>query len=177
MEDDRGFTEWYRASYASVLAGVVARASSPADARDAVDEAFSRAAARWPRVSRMSSPSGWTYTVALNVLKREHRRSTRESRGSIAAALAPAESWIDDNSVADLIQLFSTLSPREREVAALIYVLDCSTPIAAELLRVSVSTVTTTLANARARLRQQVVAESGSAGTAEVGCRRNCDVG
>lgn len=47
-------------------------------AREAVDEAFTRALARWSRVSLMPEPAGWTYQVAVNQVRHLVRRRRRE---------------------------------------------------------------------------------------------------
>jgi predicted RNA polymerase sigma factor len=61
----------------------------PDTASEAADEAFARALAQWNRVGAMDSPTGWTYRVALNQLRRRLRRKQQErllleelSRGS-----------------------------------------------------------------------------------------------
>jgi predicted RNA polymerase sigma factor len=46
--------------------------------RKSVDEAFARPLENWDRVSRMASPSGWTYTVALHHARRTARRLSME---------------------------------------------------------------------------------------------------
>jgi Sigma-70 region 2 len=46
--------------------------------RDVTAEAFARALERWERVGSMASPGGWTYRVALNVLRRRLRRGALE---------------------------------------------------------------------------------------------------
>jgi RNA polymerase sigma-70 factor (ECF subfamily) len=46
---------------------------------EATCEAFARALERWPRVSVMESPAGWTYRVALNVARRTLRRARMEA--------------------------------------------------------------------------------------------------
>ena len=79
--DHVGFDDFYRREHARVLGVVVALTGRADLAGDAADEAFARALARWPRVSKMASPGAWTAKVALNVVWRSIRahdaRSTR----------------------------------------------------------------------------------------------------
>ncbi|KAG1647467.1 hypothetical protein GQR58_030573 [Nymphon striatum] len=51
-----------------------------------VAEACARAWEKWGRVSKMANPSGWTYTVAMNLLKRKKRRETMERTDSSQGA-------------------------------------------------------------------------------------------
>lgn len=46
--------------------------------REATDEAFARAYIDWGRVRQMEARNGWTYQVALNVLRRRARRARME---------------------------------------------------------------------------------------------------
>ena len=75
-----GFEPWYAAEHPRVLAALVLVAGDLDQAREAVDEAFSRALARWPRVAGLASPTGWVYTVALNCHRRARRRAAIEQR-------------------------------------------------------------------------------------------------
>jgi len=64
--DHVGFDAFYRNEHSRVLGVVVALTGRADLARDASDEAFARALARWARVSKMESPTSPTGgTVSL----------------------------------------------------------------------------------------------------------------
>ena len=113
--DDNGFADWYREQYRRVFSSVLLVSGDQAAVADAVDEAFARALERWPRVSAMSSPVGWTFTVARNQLRRGARRRARERE------LAPAPTVEPEVDVA-LWETVRSLPKRERELVALRYV-------------------------------------------------------
>ncbi len=95
----RGFEEWYCAEHPKLLGSLTLVAGDLHSAREAADEALSRALEHWDRVRLMESPGGWTYRVALNVLRRRQRRAAIERRllvrrAPVASVPAPAgEAW------------------------------------------------------------------------------------
>jgi RNA polymerase sigma-70 factor (ECF subfamily) len=58
------FAEFYRASYAGLVAQLYAMTGDFAGAEEAVQEAFGRAWARWEKVYSYADPRGWVLTVA-----------------------------------------------------------------------------------------------------------------
>src|ERR1700694_4158816 len=58
-------------------------------AADAADEAFARALSRWERVGAMDSPTGWTYRVGINLVRRQARRRERERSLPSLLAIRP----------------------------------------------------------------------------------------
>src|SRR4051812_35224744 len=86
--EDEQFEPWYLRLHPVVLSSLSVVARDPHVARDATDEAFARAFEHWPKVRVMSSPAGWVYRTALNVLKRRARRQGLEHR--LLRRVAPA---------------------------------------------------------------------------------------
>ena len=78
--DAAEFEAWYRAEHPRLVTLVTAVVGDAEIGREAVDEALARAFERWERVSEMSSPTGWTYRVALNAARRRARRRAMEER-------------------------------------------------------------------------------------------------
>lgn len=66
MEDGEAFVAFYEQTHRRVHAAVAATLADGQLAREAVDEAFVRAAERWPEVRAMQRPGGWVYRVAVN---------------------------------------------------------------------------------------------------------------
>ncbi len=113
-----------------------------------MDEALARALERWGRVSKMASPGGWTYRVAVNCLRRQQRRAALEHRvhqaraGSVAGLEPPSDFWA----------LVRDLPPRQRDVVVLRYVADLSQADIAAALGIRRSTVSSTLTQAHRAL-------------------------
>jgi RNA polymerase sigma factor (sigma-70 family) len=154
--DDNGFAEWYREHYRRVFASVLVISGDRSAVGDAVDEAFARALERWPRVSAMGSPVGWTFTVARNQLRRNARRRARERE--LATAPAP-EPEVD-------IALWETvraLPNRERELVALRYIAGLTESQIASTLGIAPGTVARGLHDARAHLHSMLTPEEDPA--------------
>src|SRR3954452_1203662 len=101
MDDEGGieFEAWYRREHPRPIGSLAALSGREDVAADAADEAFARALARWPRVSKMASPGGWTYRVALNELRRRMQRASSERRAldRLAAPTDVEDRPLDDD--------------------------------------------------------------------------------
>jgi DNA-directed RNA polymerase specialized sigma24 family protein len=146
--DDPNFEIWYMREHARLVASLTLVCGDGSLAADAADEAFARALSRWARVSAMDSPTGWTYRVGINLVRRQARRRERErSLPSLVAVRpdlpAPAgETW---SAVAQLPH-------RQRLAVVLRYVGDLTEADVATVMGVSRGTVASTLADARKAL-------------------------
>ena len=144
--DNLDFATWYEAEHPRVL-GVLCALSGELDAsRDATDEAFVRALARWPRVRKMASPGGWTYRVALNELRRLMRGRGRD------ALMGQARSPVVPETDPELWDLVRRLPERQRIAIVLRYVADLPEQAVAEVMGIRRSTAASTLTQARQRL-------------------------
>ena len=120
------FEAWYRALHPRLLASLILITGNGEAAREATDEAFTRAYQHWRRVARMASPDAWTFTVARNVARRGARRARQErsllraeAAGASTAVPAPAgEAWT----------LVASLPERQRTAIVLRHVADLTEP-------------------------------------------------
>lgn len=151
------FEPWYRREYPRVLATLVLVVGDGDLGRDAADEAFARALARWPSVSRMTSPAGWTYRVALNLARRSARRAAAERR--LLRLTRPKEPELPGPAV-ELWQVVRELPRRQREVVVLRHLLDLREREIAEALGIRRSSVSRSLAAAHQTLRDWLSEES-----------------
>jgi RNA polymerase sigma-70 factor (ECF subfamily) len=71
------FDEWYMAEHRRVLGACLVVAGNRELAREATDEAFTRALERWATVSTMSAPGAWVQVVPLNQT-RLYERAAKE---------------------------------------------------------------------------------------------------
>jgi RNA polymerase sigma factor (sigma-70 family) len=153
--DHVGFDAFYRNQHSRVLGVVVALTGRADLARDAADEAFARALARWPRVSKMESPGAWTAKVALNVVRRSIGRANREN-----SFLAEHVSLVDaPESDPELWALVRALPTRQRTAVVLRYVGDFTHAEIASAMRVRPGTVGSTLDAAHRNLRESLATE------------------
>jgi RNA polymerase sigma factor (sigma-70 family) len=142
------FGEWYEQEHSRLVATVILVTGDADIAADADAEAFARALERWVKVAAMAKPAGWTYKVALNVARRSARRSAMERRLLARAPKAPHV----PAPAGELWAVVATLSRRQREVVVLRYIADFPEADIAEVLGISRSTVSSTLADAHLRL-------------------------
>jgi RNA polymerase sigma-70 factor (ECF subfamily) len=67
------FEAFFDEHYESVFRGLSVAFREPLLAEEATQEAFTRAYARWERVSGMERPAGWVYVVAVRFARRRRR--------------------------------------------------------------------------------------------------------
>lgn len=144
------FEPWYRREYPRVLATLVLVVGHGDLSREATDEAFARALTRWTSVSRMASPAGWTYRVALNLARRSARRAATERR-LLRLARPPGHDL--PAPAVELWQVVRELPRRQREVVVLRHLLDMREQEIAEVLGIRRSSVSRSLAAAHQTLR------------------------
>src|SRR5436305_13971402 len=148
--DNGGFEAWYRLEHARVVNSLYLASGSLDVARDAADEAFARALARWSRVRAMASPTGWTFTVGLNLVRREMRRRGKEraaqqllrSSGGSPVELSNPELWA----------AVGALPERQRFAVALRYVGHLTELEIAAVMGITRGAVASSLARARETL-------------------------
>ena len=152
VEADSAFELWYKAEHARILASLTFVTGDLYLAEDVVDEAFVRAYDKWERVRSLESPAGWTYKVALNLVRQRSHRMTRKfgpptnSPEEPTAPLGVQEIW----------QIVSTLPKRQREVVVFRYIGDLTEAQVANVLGITRGTVSQTLRAAHAKLGELI---------------------
>ena len=151
-----GYETFFRAEHPKLLALGLALTGDRETARDLAQEALLRAYEHWPRVERLERPGGWARRVLINLATDHHRRATVRRNGVRSdreAMLLPADPAADEWWRAVL-----ALPDRQRAVVALHYLDDLSVGDVAEILGIAQGTVKSTLAKARAALRERLAA-------------------
>jgi DNA-directed RNA polymerase specialized sigma24 family protein len=144
----RAFEQWYAGEHPRLFASLLVLTGDRDVAADATDEALSRALQHWARVAEMESPEGWTYRVAVNIVRRGARRRALERRllprlvGRQTTAAPPGDVW-------DLVR---SLTKRQQQALVLRYIADLAESDIAAVMGVTRGTVASTLADARRRL-------------------------
>jgi RNA polymerase sigma-70 factor (ECF subfamily) len=161
---DEDFAAWYADEHPRLLTSLLLVAGDLHAAQEATDEAFTRAFMHWSRVSSMESRQGWTYRVALNVLRRRARRARLEqtllARQALPAMVPPpaGEAW----------EAVRRLPPRQRTAVVLRFVADLTEEQVGVAMGVSRSTISSSLADARRTLADRL-ADNGDPSVG-VGC-------
>ena len=122
-------------------------------ASEAVDEAMTRAVARWETLKDYERPEGWLYRVGLNWARGVFRKRRYELLSDLKAA---TDSWVDAVPDADLIEAVGRLSLKLRTVVVARYYLDFSTAEVAESLGVPEGTVKSRLSRALEQLGREL---------------------
>jgi RNA polymerase sigma-70 factor (ECF subfamily) len=162
---DLTFETFYAAELQSV-ARAVALAFGDLDlAKQATDEAFVRALEAWPRVSRMASPAGWTYRVALNCARRMARRDSHRQRAERRAADADPSPFAAAPELTGFYERIADLPQRQRVAVILRFVADMTEPEIAAAMGVRRGTVSATLRAALRALEPRLRAEPDAMAT------------
>ena len=151
MAIETDFETWYRAEHPKLLAAMAVVAQDVEVAREVTAEAFARALERWDRVAGMASPGGWTYRVALNLLRRRARRAAVERRLLLRMTPAPSSASVPVPAI-EVWEAVTALPPRMRTAVALRYLGGLTESEVADAMGVSSGTVASTLHDARHRL-------------------------
>jgi RNA polymerase sigma-70 factor (ECF subfamily) len=149
--DESEFEDWYLRHHARMVNSLYLLCGDTDLARDAADEAFARAAARWARVGAMDSPIGWTYRVAVNRVRKNARRHRREHE-LWETQVRPQHQLSSDIAYVDVWEAVRALPPKQCASVILRYVADQPEAEIARILGASRSTVASNLARARATL-------------------------
>ena len=155
MDPSRAFTDFYESTKDACLRAVVASGADRATAEDAVAEAYARAWAAWPKVSRHPAPAAWVVRVALNHQVSRWRRRRREVALLATHERTPHLDQIDGDQY-DLIKAVAALPERQRQVVALRIFLDLDTSQTSDALGIAPGTVTAHLHRAMTTLRSVV---------------------
>ncbi|MEE4545938.1 SigE family RNA polymerase sigma factor [Streptomyces sp. V4-01] len=162
------FKEFYRASRDVCLRAVLVSVGDRQLAEDLVAEAFTRAWASWPKVSRHPAPRAWIVRTALNTRVSWWRRRRKEVGLEDGPPDVPDPRQVEHLDPG-LLAALRQLPQRQREVIALRVFLDLDTRATARVLGIAEGTVTAHLSRAVSTLRGQLVAvDDGTANDQEV---------
>lgn len=151
------FESWYLAESPRLVKVLTLALADPEVAKDSADEAFARAYERWPRVSVMQSPTGWTYKVALNHGRRRFLRRRLERTFLLRQTrdMSARESTADGRDT-DLWRIVSGLPRRQRTAIVLRYLGDFTELQVAQLMGISAGAASASLSAARRRLAELI---------------------
>jgi RNA polymerase sigma-70 factor (ECF subfamily) len=147
----RSFDDFYRTEYPLLL-----RMLSAADlsAADALQDAFTKAATAWSRISRYDDPAAWVRHVAVRRMLNERRSMHRRAVAvETLAALSEADS-VDRERLLDLAAAIDALPARQRVALTLFYLGGLTSAQTAAAMDISAGAVRFHLHQARNTLRE-----------------------
>src|SRR5215216_7380245 len=92
---DEEFSAFYAATYQRLLGQLVLLCGDRAEAEDALQEAFARAAVRWPRLRSYQAPEAWVRRLALNLTGWLPGTAALLGLGSVPAAAELSAETVD----------------------------------------------------------------------------------
>lgn len=158
--DRDAFDVFVRRHQASVWRFLVGMASDPADAEDALQEAFLGAWRGAGTYGGGPSARGWILTVARNALRRGHRRRVGEPASfepldelGARAGWGSAEGLLEELARKEILErALACLEPEDREVLVLRELEGLDGKETAEALHIGVAAMKSRLHRARLRL-------------------------
>jgi RNA polymerase sigma-70 factor (sigma-E family) len=150
-----GFDEFVAARGAALMRTASLLTGNRAAAEDALQEALTRVAMRWPKVIRGGEPEPYVRRVLYTVVVDEWRRRRRLDAEPVDSpeAVAPVDIAHAVSDTLLLKEALALITPRQRAVLVLRYYDDLTEAQTAEMLGCSVSTVKSQTKRALHRLR------------------------
>jgi RNA polymerase sigma-70 factor, ECF subfamily len=165
LPDDTGapgpsdFDDLFREHYWPMVRSLSVACGDREAAADAVQDAFTRAYARWRRVGRYDNPAAWVRHVALNRVRDHFRHEQRGVRARARLAGRAEESVAApevSDPPADVAAMLGTLPRQQRIAAALFYVEELPIREIAATMKLSEGAVKYHLHAARGALRDRL---------------------
>jgi RNA polymerase sigma factor (sigma-70 family) len=153
------FDTYYSASHDRVRRAMALTFRDPALAEEITQEAFFQTLRKWPKVSLLDHPEGWTMIVALNIGRDLHRRRVRHDAKKPLLIIQESfhqsgEAIVDDRMMIET--LLEGVSERQREALLLRYISQLTIPEIAVVMGCAEGTVKATLHAALANASHQV---------------------
>lgn len=148
------FEAFYKTSWEGIYRPLAVTVGDHDLAREAVDEAMTRAYARWRTVGELANPSGWVFRVAYRWSIDRLRRIGRERRllPRLVGTPSSAEPWVEPGLESALESI-----PRDQQVVVVLAcVHDWTEQAIAEALNIRPGTVKSRLHRGLTRLRQEL---------------------
>ena len=157
LDGPADFDETFREHYSPMVRSLSVACGDREAAADAVQDAFTRAYARWRRISRYEHPASWIRHVALNRLRDHFRheahgvRARERMTGREATTVDAPE--LPDDALVDAVR---ALPPQQQIAVSLFYVEQLSVREIAASMKLSEGAVKYHLHAGRAALRERL---------------------
>ena len=154
-----GFERLYRQELAPLIALATTMTGNRETGADLAHEALARAYRDWRTVGSLDCPGAWVRRVVINLTIDVHRRQAREAHALSRLDPDPHAAAVGETSDAAFWAAVRALPERQRAAVVLYYVEDLGVAEIADILRVAVGTVKTSLYMARQSLAATFGAE------------------
>jgi RNA polymerase sigma-70 factor (ECF subfamily) len=144
------FDAFFQVEYPRLLRVLSA---ADASAADALQEAFTKAAAAWSRVSRYEQPAAWVRRVAVHRMLNERRSTRRRDAAVERLGATSATEGIDREALLDLAVAIDALPKQQRIALTLFYLGGLTSAETADAMELSAGAVRFHLHQARDALR------------------------
>jgi RNA polymerase sigma-70 factor (sigma-E family) len=158
-EREAEFAEFFTAAWPRLFRPTYALTGDAAAAEDALQSAFAKAFAKWPRIRSLEHPEAYVRRMALNEVLGVRRRSFWRSETTTADPPATETSDAADIGVADRDAVWRALlglPVRQRAVIVLRYYEDLSEREIASVLAMAPGTVKSLASAAMTKLRERL---------------------
>jgi RNA polymerase sigma-70 factor (ECF subfamily) len=145
------FDQFFREQHQRLIACGLALSGDRERAREAAQEALSRAYRDWDHVCTLANPPAWVRRVLINVIIDAGRRQKRERDFVARTGSLPVAPEVDPTRTA-LLRAIRALPERQRIAVTLHYLDDLSVTDVADVMQIAEGTVKATLFKARASL-------------------------
>jgi RNA polymerase sigma-70 factor (ECF subfamily) len=145
------FDEFYAGAVGRLVGQLFPVTGDLHEAEEVVQEAFTRAAARWQRLRDYDLPEAWVRRVAMNLAADRARNLRRQAR-ALRRLQAPPETLPASVEALALAEALRTLPIRQRQALVLHYLVDLQVEEIARTLGMPEGTVKSLLSRGRRAL-------------------------
>ena len=148
------FEEFYRAHQERLFVSLCLLTGNRQEAEEVMQDAFVRILERWDRFGHVDDPPAFLFRVAMNVFRNRYRRAKLAMRRTLASG--PATDDLADVEGRDAaVRVLRTLTPQQRHVAVLTWILGYTSEEAGKMLGIRASTVRVLTSRARATMQER----------------------
>jgi RNA polymerase sigma-70 factor (ECF subfamily) len=150
LPGETAFEQVYRSCYARLVGQLFLVTADRVEAEEAVQEAFARLWAKWPKLRHYDNHEAWVRRVAINVAISRWRRHARSVQLQEAGDLAVQP----DLGGADLVIALRTLSAKQRQALVLHHMVGLSVAEVADEMSARTGAVKSWLGRGRTALER-----------------------
>lgn len=154
--NSQGFDEFYRRTFARVLAASILACGHRGDAEDGVQDAFLIAFDRWEHVSGLEAPEAWVKKVAVRQAIHAARKRKRQADEFLKVTVPPQATLEETAEAREVLAALADLPPADRVPLVACTLYDWDQNEAAKLVGVPRGTVGRRIHDARIVLRTRL---------------------
>jgi RNA polymerase sigma-70 factor, ECF subfamily len=151
------FEEFYTANVKRVFSALCLVTGNRYEAEEIAQESFVRMYERWERVGTLEDPTGYLFTVSMNIFRNRYRRVSLGLRRALLLAPPATDDLGAVETHDEIVRLLRGLDRNQRAAVLLTAILDYSSEEAGRMLGLRASSVRSLTTRARAQLKQEAV--------------------